>query len=690
MRVTAAVLLAAPLLLGLTPPGSRLDRLLVEARRDGGRYGCFADDPLIQGPSDAATVARDYAASRALRDDASARLFLSDLIDYTLEPSAERFAVARASLARAGSGAGAAEDLGRCVYHESGEVDRAALMATVEPPAIGLFWAARLRHERGHTARALDDYRRALADDGADPRTRLFYAIALIEEQQAGEALAVLDLVPGHWAPAPVAYWRARAHLDRGEAAAARDLLLPIKDGWKDAPTEPDASISRAPVQSRPPACLLAQALGRLGDVAGARSRLASRRECRGERAALELQEDRPFEALRENLTAFDGDAAARLRALSRLQACDWAWHDLTVWREQCGREDYRPSGCASMPEVEAEVVQACPAAPEAASEDDEALMLRLAAPRLVAFTEERVPARRRWRGKRPDEPRAAGGPPGLAPRTLVFLSPRAPRMFAVSLIEDVDPRGEVSSGGYWIHLGHDGGRTWRGPFYLGFAHRYPYVVQAASNVPAFAGGTVNIEVVRSDVDESTITFPPVGLPAVNVEKDLYLAVDLQAVERDTDRDGLTDLLEEKLALDPRAADTDADGLADGQDPLPLQPRLASESSDLARLLAAALPALLEGEEGLRGPAPTLFVTGAGAGLSHAAGVRAVTFSPRAFEEYTKKFGATFPLAMPDVAFDSDRRRALLRYHFMWRGGVLKAEREGGVWVVEEVRGWIT
>src|SRR4030095_8395640 len=38
---------------------------------------------------------------------------------------------------------------------------------------------------------------------------------------------------------------------------------------------------------------------------------------------------------------------------------------------------------------------------------------------------------------------------------------------------------------------------------------------------------------------------------------------------RDTDGDGLTDLLEERIVTDPNAADTDGDGILDGRDPLP-------------------------------------------------------------------------------------------------------------------------
>ena len=75
---------------------------------------------------------------------------------------------------------------------------------------------------------------------------------------------------------------------------------------------------------------------------------------------------------------------------------------------------------------------------------------------------------------------------------------------------------------------------------------------------------------------------------------------------------------------------------------------------------------------------------GADVALPHDAGVRAVVLPPAILEEYKRKFGATFPMALPDIAFDQDRQRALIRYNFGWRGGSLLAERKNGRWTITE------
>ena len=88
--------------------------------------------------------------------------------------------------------------------------------------------------------------------------------------------------------------------------------------------------------------------------------------------------------------------------------------------------------------------------------------------------------------------------------------------------------------------------------------------------------------------------------------------------------------------------------------------------------------------------ARTLFISGDGAVLPHSAGVRAVMFPPAVLEQYWQKFGATYPMALPDIAFDQGRQRALIRYDFGWRGGSLLAERKDGRWTITPRGSWIS
>src|SRR5262249_23446994 len=134
---------------------------------------------------------------------------------------------------------------------------------------------------------------------------------------------------------------------------------------------------------------------------------------------------------------------------------------------------------------------------------------------------------------------------------------------------QTLDPAGEVSGGGYWVHISDDGGKTWRAPLYTGLAQFFPYVVVAQSCQPILAGDRLLIEVEIDQLDRATITYPPGGLQAKRHEAGYVLTLPITDLERDSDGDLITDIEEEHLLLDPMKADTDGDGLRDGVDPLP-------------------------------------------------------------------------------------------------------------------------
>jgi hypothetical protein len=65
--------------------------------------------------------------------------------------------------------------------------------------------------------------------------------------------------------------------------------------------------------------------------------------------------------------------------------------------------------------------------------------------------------------------------------------------------------------------------------------------------------------------------------------------IDIAAVSTDSDRDGWTDIEEERLTLDPRNPDTDDDGLMDGADPAPNHSARADREDDETLVVREAL-----------------------------------------------------------------------------------------------------
>ena len=169
----------------------------------------------------------------------------------------------------------------------------------------------------------------------------------------------------------------------------------------------------------------------------------------------------------------------------------------------------------------------------------------------------------------------------------------------------------------------------------------------------------MTVEVSIRELDESSISFPPVALRANREQDGLMLT---------SDRDGLTDLAEERLVHD-------GDGQADGDDPLPQG-----------------------AHRGTRG--------GAGKHRRHeAAGVhprhrrafrslatsrRGVVLTRHELELARRKFGPLLPLELPLFVLDHDGRRGYVIWDASWVGGSLALEKSGGSWRVRTVGSWIT
>ena len=286
--------------------------------------------------------------------------------------------------------------------------------------------------------------------------------------------------------------------------------------------------------------------------------------------------------------------------------------------------------------------------------------------------------------------------------------------ILAVCISPAVDPGGEVSRGGYWLLRSHDGGANWMTPAYLGFQDQNPYVVPDKARVSMFAEGALRLEAEVAELDPKSITFPPVGLALRREAKDLYIEIPYEALDRDTDGDGLTDLLEAKIATDPAKADTDGDGLADRFDDFP-QASARGEPNALAPIIvdllrrvvgferagiiepvrrgeSAADPLLTIGRR--RAEAGSVLFRFVSGDARQFEGLRAegqvIVLDARQEAEIRARFGPFFPLAFPTILIDPSGQRALVRWSAGWTGGTLIYRLRNGKWIGNEGSRWIT
>jgi hypothetical protein len=401
------------------------------------------------------------------------------------------------------------------------------------------------------------------------------------------------------------------------------------------------------------------------------------------------------------------------MKGLVRRGQPEWARQNLRRWWESCREwaKEAADDVCSDAKDLLDSLQETSAVAVDAGAAKEAPVSGQLAQSVVDAAVEERLRAPALWRayrfidvkpGKRlRQNPVRFPVPEGDA----IFAAREGKRAVVVATSGDVDPRGEVSLGGYVVYLSEDGGTAWRGPFHTGMAEGFPFVLRDNGGARVFDGEVLQLPGDMREIDAATITFPPLHLAAKRARRNCVVRIALSALEKDTDGDGLPDLLEERLATDPQSADTDGDGVPDAWDAIPLQQD--STVSPDGRFVAAALraplaftPAIVPhpgGELKIVSQRPTQAPTAWVWRRTHffvdepivSAEQRVVSLSPKAFEAYAKKLGPIYPIRVTTLL--SDGHRAIVQLSESWRGSTsLVEEQADGSFSVKLIRKWVS
>ncbi len=139
---------------------------------------------------------------------------------------------------------------------------------------------------------------------------------------------------------------------------------------------------------------------------------------------------------------------------------------------------------------------------------------------------------------------------------------------------------------GYWIALSSDSGYTWK-KYYTGLSEDYFLRAKYNSPVSLWKDSlTLQFEVARIFTDERTVIHPQImPIQRTVIEDSLIAFMSIRNLTRDSDNDGLTDLEEQKLWLNPNSKDTDSDGISDSQDSNPRHPPSQSDKTAIYQAL---------------------------------------------------------------------------------------------------------
>jgi hypothetical protein len=298
------------------------------------------------------------------------------------------------------------------------------------------------------------------------------------------------------------------------------------------------------------------------------------------------------------------------------------------------------------------------------------------------------------------DPKRFAPLPQGFTP---VRVARSANRVAAVSLSQRFDPDGEVTGGGYWLHLSADGGKSWQPPLYTGLAEHFPYVVPSSSRLPMIAGDRIHLEVEESLIDTASIMYPPVGTRIRRKRAGIYLDIPLAELRKDSDRNGITNIAAEHLLLDrrdraptPFVVGSDA---ACSRRPDAVTLARIEILKTLFHVEASALIEPVGGKKVLLGgwrhseptAKPPILVRGNPDDYRCLAIDRLMVIYSDADQERLKRFSPDFHLVeLPPIRWNRDHTRGFVKWSLGWTGGTYRLVRTANGWNIESIGQWIT
>ncbi|WP_308813929.1 hypothetical protein [Sphingomonas sp. GV3] len=291
--------------------------------------------------------------------------------------------------------------------------------------------------------------------------------------------------------------------------------------------------------------------------------------------------------------------------------------------------------------------------------------------------------------------------PPGFQ---LVRAEQQGSRAVAISVSQALDPTGEVSRGGYWVHLSADGGRHWARPMYTGLAERFPYVVEERASAPLLVDETLQLAVSVAEIDTASITYPPVALRTRRRAHGLLLTIPLIAMARDSDGDGISDVAAHHLLLDRPAPERPFRVGSDASAPcgpttaatmarIALLQRLVDPSGKAIVEPVDRPPAMIVGKV-TRASTPDdqpLFLLGNPADFGCLRAARPIlVYRHEQIAAITRMTPDFHAFELPPIVFNRTGDRGFARWSTGWAGGTYRLRLVNRRWVFDSINSWIT
>lgn len=153
-----------------------------------------------------------------------------------------------------------------------------------------------------------------------------------------------------------------------------------------------------------------------------------------------------------------------------------------------------------------------------------------------------------------------------------------------VVLFEHFAYNRDICGTGYWVAISYNKGQNWN-YYHTGITENYPYVFKQNSQLPLMKNDSIlEIECVKVFREINDWIHPALS-NNILLKDSIYVSINLNEIIKDTDNDGITDVVEKRFLMNPDSNDTDGDGIPDGIDGNPRFKSRKSETGMIYQLL---------------------------------------------------------------------------------------------------------
>ena len=167
----------------------------------------------------------------------------------------------------------------------------------------------------------------------------------------------------------------------------------------------------------------------------------------------------------------------------------------------------------------------------------------------------------------------------GNIPKPMVIKSEKLSEKWVILYIDHQYDEMLAFGSGYWLSFSNDNGKTWK-KYYTGLTENKNYYFKSNSKLPLWKDDN-HLQIEADLVRMTQPRMHPMPPQYELVRDNALITLDLNAILEDSDNDGLSDIEERNLFLNPNSSDTDNDGILDGED---TNPRFKSEVNDITLL----------------------------------------------------------------------------------------------------------